>query len=152
MHRTLSKTTLAFLAFLAPLSLNAEEKKDDSFIVRKIREVGENAKLERVQANFSSLSSCLKIYKLNAGFYPTQEQGLLALVEKPATAPIPRRWTQVMEKADKALTDPWDRPYHYQVRNKDGKVEYVVSSDGPDKADPKDDMESVVDAEAVEKK
>lgn len=140
---------LAFLAAFAPLSLCAEEKKQESFIVRKLQEVAENAKLERVRADFSTLTSCLKIYRLNAGNFPTQEQGLQALVEKPATAPVPRRWTKVL---DKVPLDAWERPYHYQVRVKDGKREYVVSSEGPDKADPKDDMQSVVDAEKVEGK
>jgi general secretion pathway protein G len=149
MHRILVPASVALLAALAPLSLCAEEKEEESFIVKKIRQVGENAKLERVKADFSTLSSCLKMYKLNAGHFPTHEQGLQSLVDKPAAAPLPRRWTRLL---DKVPLDSWDRPYRYLVREKDGKREYVVASDGPDKADPKDDMESVVDAEVLEKK
>ncbi len=107
------------------------------------------AKTMRTEADFNAISSALKAYKLNAGNYPTEEQGLKALVDKPTTSPIPARWTKIASAVPK---DPWGREYRYAVRVKDGKKETVLLSDGPDAEDKKDDLESVVDSEAVEKK
>lgn len=51
-----------------------------------------------------------EMYRINNGFYPTTEQGLRALVEKPATAPHPTRWTAL---ADRVPVDPWGTEYRY---------------------------------------
>lgn len=45
--------------------------------------------LSRVDPDFNAIGSSLKTYRLQAGFYPTTEQGLEALVHKPDTDPIP---------------------------------------------------------------
>ena len=50
------------------------------------------------------------MYKINNGNYPTQEEGLKAIVEKPASFPPDKQWTQL---ADKIPLDPWGTPYQY---------------------------------------
>jgi general secretion pathway protein G len=52
----------------------------------------------------------LKLYKLDNGVYPSAEQGLAALVEKPTAAPIPTNWKVYL---DKMPADPWQHPYVY---------------------------------------
>src|SRR5260364_222328 len=37
-------------------------------------------------------AQALKLYRLDNGRYPTQEQGLRALIEKPSIAPMPHNW------------------------------------------------------------
>jgi len=135
---------ISILAATVFASAMAEEPKPPTKV---IEEVTGNAKISRTDADLHAISSALKMYKLNAGFYPTEEQGLKALVEKPSAVPLPKRWVQVMSAVPK---DSWGREYRYAVRVKDGKKETVISSDGPSADDKKDDIEHVV--ESVEKK
>jgi general secretion pathway protein G len=69
------------------------------------------------------------MYKLNAGNFPTTAQGLKAMVEKPSSTPVPRRWVQVMSKIP---LDPWDSPYGYRFPGKKRANEFEIISKGPD--------------------
>ena len=44
------------------------------------------------KSGIKSLTEALKFYKMENGRYPTTEQGLQALVAKPATQPVPANW------------------------------------------------------------
>lgn len=72
------------------------------------------AKTETTKAHMSSLKTALQSYRLDNSTYPTTEQGLYALVTKPTSEPVPRKW-----RADgymqKLPMDPWDRPYIYTM-------------------------------------
>ncbi|MBC8127271.1 MAG: type II secretion system major pseudopilin GspG [Gloeobacteraceae cyanobacterium ES-bin-144] len=91
--------------------------------------IGDAAKLKQVEADFKSMESALQMYKLNAGSYPTTPQGLKALVEKPSSTPVPRRWVQVMSKVQ---PDPWGAPYNYRFPGKKRTNEFEIISRGPD--------------------
>lgn len=56
------------------------------------------------------LSAC-EMYRINNGFYPTTEQGLLAFVKEPHTKPIPGKWTALI---DRVPVDPWGMEYRYE--------------------------------------
>ena len=60
----------------------------------------------------ATLVQALKLYKLDNGRYPTTEQGLNALVQKPSTDPVPMNW-KVGGYLDKLPQDPWGHPYQY---------------------------------------
>ena len=60
--------------------------------------------------DFNSIGAVLKMYKINNGMYPTQEQCPKALVEKPENFPPDKPWTQL---ADTIPLDPWGKPYQY---------------------------------------
>ena len=88
--------------------------------------------------DFQSLANGLKIYRMNAGSYPTTAQGLNALVEKPTTVPIPERWMKIFSKLP---ADPWRSPYHYRFPGTKDPTKFELSSDGPDQtAGTKDDV------------
>ena len=74
----------------------------------------EDAKAVKAKVDIASLETSLKLYRLDNGFYPTTEQGLAALVEKPGTEPIPQNWKTkgYLEKA-RVPKDPWGREYLY---------------------------------------
>jgi general secretion pathway protein G len=99
---------------------------------------------KQVAADFKSLQSALMMYKLNAGTYPTGEQGLQSLVEKPKADPMPRRWVQVMAKIPK---DPWGRDYRYVTRKRDEEIVHVIICSGPDALSPDDDVELVLEGD-----
>ncbi len=51
-------------------------------------------RVTKVRTDIASFESALELYKMDAGKYPTTEQGLNALVSKPTLAPIPLKWKE----------------------------------------------------------
>ncbi|RYD92052.1 MAG: type II secretion system protein GspG, partial [Sphingobacteriales bacterium] len=70
------------------------------------------AKTETAKAHMASLKTALQSYRLDNLTYPTTEQGLQALVTKPASEPVPRKW-RADGYMERIPMDPWDRPYIY---------------------------------------
>ena len=94
----------------------------------------DSARDSQILMDFASLTNALQIYRINAGRYPTTEQGLDALVNRPATDPQPRMWTKI---ADRVPLDPWGRPYHYRWKSgaKPDTETFVLWSVGKDGKD-----------------
>jgi general secretion pathway protein G len=96
------------------------------------RVVGETdrARRTRAVADLRAIENALAMYKLDNGVYPTTDQGLQALVEKPTVGNIPNNW-----KAGGYLTrlrkDPWDSPYAYAYPGT--RAEYDLYSLGADR-------------------
>ncbi|MEK7949369.1 type II secretion system protein GspG [Luteolibacter soli] len=78
--------------------------------------------------DFIAIGSALKMFKVDAGRYPTEEEGLRALVEGPVNWPKERKWPQVMKKIP---TDPWGHPYFYIASPSAGE-DYGLYSGGKD--------------------
>ena len=89
------------------------------------------AKSEAARLQIDSLGQALDLYRIDAGAYPTQAQGLEALVAKPAEA---RRWNGPYLTGGKAPADPWGRPYVYRAPGTGGR-EYDLYSLGADGLD-----------------
>lgn len=88
-------------------------------------------------AKVNGIQSALTSYKINNLVYPTQEQGLEALVTRPGSPPAPKRWTPLL-KPD-ALIDPWGRKMAYRNPGKRNTAGYDVYSFGPDGLDNTED-------------
>jgi general secretion pathway protein G len=97
--------------------------------IYSMNKIGDAAKLKQVDGDFKSYESALAMYKLNGGFYPTTQQGLKALVEKPSSTPVPRHWSAVMKKLN---PDPWGRPYGYRFPAKKDANDCEMFSLGAD--------------------
>lgn len=91
--------------------------------------IGDSAKIQRVRGDFQSIGSALQSYKINAGNFPTTQQGLKALVEKPTSTPVPKDWTRI---ADKVPTDPWQKEYGYRFPGRKDPTKFEIISLGPD--------------------
>lgn len=77
-------------------------------------------------------ASALENYRLDAGEYPTSEQGLEALVTKPSLPPIPSYWNgpYLLNSLPK---DPWNAEYLYKypgIKNPQGYDLYSLGADG----------------------
>ncbi|HUS80819.1 MAG TPA: type II secretion system protein GspG [Armatimonadota bacterium] len=70
----------------------------------------------------------------NAGGFPTTDQGLKALVGKPAAEPVPREWRGPYVRGPEALTDAWGMPLNYVSPGGKNKC-YDLWSNGADKAE-----------------
>lgn len=97
--------------------------------VQGIMGAGEQGDLTKAQITVSSLETKLTQFKLNALRFPTQGEGLEALVKKPGGLNKP--WIQGMT-ADN-LIDPWGETYQYRNPAKRSNKPYDVFSKGPDK-------------------
>ncbi|MCW8306040.1 type II secretion system major pseudopilin GspG [Acidiphilium sp. PA] len=75
------------------------------------------------------LESVLDMYKLDTGSYPTTEQGLQALVARPAGV---ENWNGPYVKAGKLPVDPWNHPYIYRDPSNRAGMPYDLCSRGPD--------------------
>ncbi len=94
-----------------------------------MRGIGEGAKLGQVEADFKALDTALRMYQLNGGTFPSNQQGLRALVEKPTTTPVPRRWKAI---GTKVPVDPWKQEYIYRFPGKKKPNEFELVSKGED--------------------
>ncbi|MBL0712542.1 MAG: type II secretion system major pseudopilin GspG [Desulfosarcina sp.] len=83
-------------------------------IIPRIMGRPDEAKQLKARMQIESLETTLKLYRLDNGSYPSTDQGLEALVTKPETPPIPRKWRDggYLEKG-KVPADPWSNPFVY---------------------------------------
>ncbi len=101
----------------------------------------DEVKLAPVKSDYHSLSSALRTYKINAGHYPSTEQGLQALVERPTIPPLPDDWVQIWGKIP---TDPWRREYQYRLVGEAPHDRFELRSLGLDGIEgTKDDQSSL---------
>jgi general secretion pathway protein G len=95
------------------------------------------AKIQRVDGDITSITAALRMYEINNRFLPTSEQGLQALVKKPVTEPIPRRWNQQFKELP---LDPWNRPYVYVCPGRHNPGGFDLYSLGEDGVESDDDL------------
>jgi len=83
-------------------------------------------------AQLQNFTLALKLYQMDNGTYPTQRQGLQALVAPSALEPQPRRFPTegYLERRELPL-DPWGNPYVYLIPGSGGET-YEVLSYGAD--------------------
>lgn len=95
-----------------------------SLIVPKVMSRPDEARVAAARQDLGAITQALKLYKLDNMRYPTTEQGLQALVKKPAAAPIPENWkgNGYLEKLPK---DPWGTPYLYLQPGLHGEIDVI---------------------------
>ncbi len=104
-----------------------------TLLIPRIMERPEEARRVKGKMDIKAIESALKLYKIDNGSYPTTEQGLMALLKKPETAPIPKKWREGGYLDGTAVPkDPWSNPYYYVSPTPEGKDYEIVSygSDG----------------------
>jgi general secretion pathway protein G len=83
-----------------------------AIIVPKVMSRPDEARIVAARADIAAVQQALKLYRLDNTFYPSTEQGLQALVQRPATQPIPANWKEG-GYLDRVPKDPWGREYLY---------------------------------------
>lgn len=93
-----------------------------AIIVPRIMSRPDEAKMVKVKQDIASISDALDLYRIDNGQYPTQAQGLSALVTKPTTPPVPENYSPdgYLKEMPK---DPWGHDYHYVIPGKHGPVD-----------------------------
>ncbi len=100
-----------------------------TMVIPKIMGRPEEARRTKAAVDIKSIETALNLYKIDNGSFPSTEQGLIALVEKPDTGEIPRNW-KVGGYLKKVPKDPWGAEYVYLSPGSSGP--YDLSSYGSD--------------------
>ena len=107
-----------------------------ALVVPKIVNRPDEARLVKARQDVLAIQNALDLYKLDNGFYPSTDQGLIALVVKPNTSPVPSDWKAYLKNLPK---DPWNRAYIYLNPGEHGEVDIFTNGPKGDAAgeDPK---------------
>lgn len=106
-HPEAGLTLVEMIVVLAIIALVA------ALIVPSVIGRPDQARVTVAGSDLRTIAAALKMYRLDNGGYPTTEQGLAALVNKPTTSPVPTNWSPEGYLAQ-APQDPWNRPYQYK--------------------------------------
>lgn len=98
-------------------------------VVPRLLDRPEEARRTKAAVQIRSLEEALGMFKLDNGFYPSTEQGLSALVEKPNSGRVPGRY-RAGGYIKKVPLDPWGQPYLYLAPGAHG--DFDLFSYGPD--------------------
>lgn len=93
----------------------------------------DRARVVTARDQVQTYALALDSYALDCRGYPTQEQGLAALWEKPVVEPVPEGWNgPYVDK--KVGSDPWGRAYAYTIPGPNG-LPFGIKSLGADGAE-----------------
>ena len=93
-----------------------------ALIVPSVLERADDARVTAAKTDVTNLMQALKLYRLDNQRYPTAEQGLQALLNKPTVAPVPNNWKNYLDQLPK---DPWGNPYVYLNPGIKGEVDVM---------------------------
>jgi len=89
----------------------------------------EQAKMSAAKAQIASFCTALDTFELEVGRFPSTEEGLVALLEKPATLGDDVEWNGPYIR--ELPLDPWNHEYTYRYPG-EVNVDYDLVSAGPD--------------------
>ncbi|MBN2297410.1 MAG: type II secretion system major pseudopilin GspG [Deltaproteobacteria bacterium] len=105
-----------------------------TYVGTRIMGKPEEARQTQAKIQIQALENALNMYRLDNGEYPSTEQGLKALVEKPSVGNIPKTWREggYLDKP-RVPKDPWKNDYAYLnpgVRNTNSFDLFSYGADG----------------------
>jgi general secretion pathway protein G len=117
-------TLLELLVVLAIMGLLA------AIIAPQVLKYVGTSRTQTAKVQIQNVVAALELYRLDVGHYPTQDEGLAAVVTAPPNTP---GWNGPYLQRQSALIDPWGQPYLYRNPGKHGEID--VYSLGSDKAE-----------------
>ena len=93
-----------------------------AIVVPRIMDRPDEAKRVAAKADIGAIVQALKLYRLDNGAYPSTDQGLGALVQRPTSNPVPANWKQggYLERLPK---DPWGTDYQFLSPGVKGEID-----------------------------
>ena len=99
-------------------------------VVPRVMSRPDEARVIRAQQDIRALESALKLYRLDNFTYPSTDQGIYALVERPVDLPSGANWKEG-GYIDKLPRDPWGNEYQYLQPGSNGEFDlYSHGADG----------------------
>ncbi len=100
-----------------------------SIVVPRLTGRTEQARITKAKVDIKNIESALELFKLDNGFYPSTEQGIDALIEKPSVGRIPQNWRDG-GYLTKLPIDPWGNEYIYLSPGEHGDYDlYTFGAD-----------------------
>ncbi len=94
------------------------------------------AKSEAAKVQIERIAGALDLYRLEVGRYPSEEEGLAALIEEPAGVTT---WNGPYLKKKESLVDPWGRPFNYAIPGNHGEYDlYTLGADNAEGGEGED--------------
>lgn len=111
-----------------------------AIVAPKIMGRTDDAKIADAKVQIKNFETALKLYKIDNGSYPTTEQGLESLIEKPATGQVPGKYREGGYLEQKKIPlDPWGNPYMYVSPGVHGDFDILsYGGDGKEGGEGKD--------------
>ncbi len=100
-----------------------------SMVVPNLMGNKDKADQQKTVSDIVALENALDMYKLDNGIYPTTDQGLDALVQKPDSSPEPRNFREG-GYVKRLPQDPWRNDYLLLSPGENSKID--IFSAGPD--------------------
>lgn len=98
-----------------------------AFIVPRLMDRPDAARIAKAQSDIRAIESALSLYRLDNHRYPSTDQGLEALVERPADAPAWKEGGYL----DRLPRDPWGNDYQYLNPGIHGTIDvFTYGADG----------------------
>jgi general secretion pathway protein G len=125
MQRTQSGFTLIeILVVITILAILA------GLLVPRVMDRPDQARVVAAKNDIRAIQSAINLYRLDSGVYPSTDQGLMALVQRPESGNIPRNWKQG-GYLDRMPKDPWGNDYQYLYPGVHSEVDiFSFGSDG----------------------
>jgi len=107
-------------------------------VVPKFMEEPDKARAARARQDIQALVTALNVYRLDNYNYPSTDQGLAALVQKPSGTPEAPNWRNG-GYIERMIKDPWGRDYLYLSPGQRGEIDvYTLGADGRPGGEGKD--------------
>lgn len=101
-----------------------------ALIVPKVMSRPDDAKMIAALHDVGAIVQALKLYRLDNNAYPTTDQGLQALVQRPTAQPIPTNWKSG-GYLDRLPQDPWGHDYQFLNPGLHGEIDvFSLGADG----------------------
>lgn len=102
----------------------------------------DSSKVKTAETQIRMLKGALQTYRLDVGRYPTDEEGLIALVQKPADSRASAKWQGPYLDGELPV-DPWANAYQYSNKPS-GSNDFTLYSLGADGERGGDDLDEDV--------
>ena len=99
-----------------------------ALVVPRVMNRPDEARVVAARQDIASIMQALKLYRLDNQRYPSTEQGVQALVSRPASGPAAANWKAYL---DRLPVDPWGKPYQYLNPGLKGEIDvFSFGADG----------------------
>ncbi len=99
-------------------------------LVPRVMDNPDQARISKAKQDIQAIRTALDMYRLDNYQYPSTDQGLRALVERPSGSPEARNWKQG-GYLERLPNDPWGNPYQYLSPGQHGEVDvFSYGADG----------------------
>ena len=103
-----------------------------AIVVPKLVGRSEEARVSAAKGDIAAFRTALGAYEVDNGKYPTGDQGLAALFQKPSGTPEPKNWKGPYIDRMEIPKDPWGNDYVYLQPGAKNTTGFDLSSFGPD--------------------